>query len=81
MPKAPTAKILNAKACVTLHVCVRLEKRGVGRARSIYPVYRCTETGAERDYGYLRAGTSCRQLGALFPGIPLAIEYPDEQAA
>ena len=81
MPKAPTAKLLNAKGRVTLHACVRLAKRGRGRERSIYPIYRCTETGAERPYGCLPSRTSCQQLQQFFPGIPLSIEHFGDQAA
>ena len=88
MSREPTARLLNAHGRVTLHQCVRLEVRGTGYAKSIYPVYRCTATGTERDYGCLRAGTSTAQLGKLFPDVELvyaehieAGQAGDERAA
>ena len=71
-----TAKLMNARGRVTKHTCVRLEKRGRGHKRSIYPIYRCVETGSERDYGYLRGSTPLRHRHELFPGIKLVIVDP-----
>ena len=76
MSKRLTAKLLNAKGQVTKHTCVRLEKRGRGPNRSIYPIYRCAETGSTRVFGCLRCSTPKRHLHELYPGIKLVIANP-----
>ena len=68
-----TAQLMNARGRVTKHSCVRLEKRGRGPERSIYPIYRCSENGSDRDYGYLPGSSPKRTLRKLFPGIKLVI--------
>ena len=76
MPGRLTATLANARSQVTKHVCVRLEKRGRGPNRSIYPIYRCTETGTTRVFGCLPCSTPKRHLCELYPGIKLVIANP-----
>lgn len=80
-----TAKLVNAHGRVTLHQCIRLEMRGEGQLKGIYPIYRCTETREERVYGCLRGGTNTFWLDRLFPDIELIRAEPeattDEMAA
>ena len=78
MPRLITAQLLNHRGRVTLHVCNRLEKRGHGRQRAIYPIFICAETGEERSFGFLCATTGVRVLAQLYPHIPLVIPDPAE---
>ena len=82
MSKAPTAKLLNAPGCVTLHQCIRLVVQPatrktdtfVGQNEGTYPVYECLQSGAERIYGFMRLKTPREDLQLLFPGVPVVTE-------
>ena len=75
-----TAKLVNAHGRVTLHQCIRLEMRGEGQNKGIYPIYRCTETGIDRVFGCLRAVTNTYWLDQLFPDIELIRAEPEPEA-
>ena len=68
-----TARLLNVRGRVTLHECVRLELDGSGSERAIYPIYRCTETGLDREFGCLNPSLRPAQLSALYPDVPLVV--------
>ena len=79
MPKRKTAKLLNVRGQVTEHVCIRMEKRGTGRRRGIFPIYKCTVTGEERSFGYLACSEArMGELREWYPGAPLEIVEPGE---
>ena len=74
-----TAKLMNARGRVTLHLCVLLEMRGTGQKKGIYPIFECTETASKRSYGCLRAGTTPYQLNMLFPGVEMVYAESDDR--
>ena len=81
MPKPTTAKLVNANRQFTTHHCVRLEIRRKPRNVGIYPVYRCTVTGVERDYGCYRAQVGTRRLNKMYPGVEMVyVDEFDDQA-
>ena len=71
MPSLRTARLLNSRGRITLHVCVRLEIRPVLRSRGICPIFKCVENGSERVFGCLDTKGSRRLLKKLYPGIPI----------
>lgn len=75
MPNAPTANLPNPSGHITRHTCMRLEIRGEGKDKSIYPIYRCSETAAERVFGYLPSSTPKRHLRKLYPGVELVAAH------
>lgn len=74
-----TAQLMNAHERVTLHQCIRLEMRSTPGDKGIYPIYRCTETRAERVFGCLRACTGDQWLKLMFPDVEL-VHAPDQRA-
>lgn len=51
---------------VTAHLLVRLELRGAGCTRGVYPVYQCALSGRERHYGWLHPKITKETMSKLF---------------
>lgn len=66
-----SAWLLNDLGHVTEHVLVRLDLCRHGKRRGIYPIYRCPDSNAERQFGLLHAGTKPEDVEFLFPSVPI----------
>ena len=74
MPEAPRVRLLNRRGQMTDHVFSPLQEWseelrdtfGCRVTNGWYPMFRCTETDAERVYGCVRRNPSTSALEALF---------------